>query len=413
MNKKGFTLIELLVVIALLGILVGFVTVNVLKVYDRQQGKISKQEQDVIKKAVENVIGILEDCEAGLDDDLLNALGFRDCSSALNQLNSDNGITITLDELKDTGYIGGGNLDKYPSDSEIIITKGQNNGYDINVDDLTVERYLLYQLIKDKNPDLKSIEDDYGTSYYFTGNISNNYLTFANMCWRIVRIMGNNNIKIVLDDYDQECSSSINHDWYTSGTGTKFGFKIENNIYKINYDITTNTTDSLAYKLKQFQSKKLTEKDKNKLSFGGWCLNYSPIHDYTNKIDYDSLTRLKNKNPSLKCSDNYLTELNQLYVGALTGDDVYLAGSRIGTVNKDLYLCNKNSSNNCFVFGLFAPSKYENMHDYIYIFSDSGSLFPREVDKTFNVRPAVILKSNVTTKSSGSDGTLSNPYFVN
>ena len=33
--------------------------------------------------------------------------------------------------------------------------------------------------------------DDYGTSYYYRGNIPNNYLIFAGKCWRIVRITGN------------------------------------------------------------------------------------------------------------------------------------------------------------------------------------------------------------------------------
>ena len=34
---------------------------------------------------------------------------------------------------------------------------------------------------------LASTEDDYGTSYYFRGAIKNNYVEFANKCWRIVR----------------------------------------------------------------------------------------------------------------------------------------------------------------------------------------------------------------------------------
>ena len=36
-----------------------------------------------------------------------------------------------------------------------------------------------------------STTDDYGTSYYYRGNIPNNYLIFAGKCWRIVRITGN------------------------------------------------------------------------------------------------------------------------------------------------------------------------------------------------------------------------------
>ena len=45
---------------------------------------------------------------------------------------------------------------------------------------------------------LASAQDDYGTSYYYRGNVKNNYVTFADKCWRIVRIDGNGNIKLWL-----------------------------------------------------------------------------------------------------------------------------------------------------------------------------------------------------------------------
>ena len=35
---------------------------------------------------------------------------------------------------------------------------------------------------------LASTDDDYGTSYYFRGAVKNNYVEFANKCWRIVRV---------------------------------------------------------------------------------------------------------------------------------------------------------------------------------------------------------------------------------
>ncbi len=37
---------------------------------------------------------------------------------------------------------------------------------------------------------LASTPDDYGTSYYFRGAVTNNYVAFANKCWRIVRVGG-------------------------------------------------------------------------------------------------------------------------------------------------------------------------------------------------------------------------------
>ena len=49
---------------------------------------------------------------------------------------------------------------------------------------------------------LASTEDDYGTSYYFRGAVTNNFVEYANMCWRIVRITGNGSIKLVLYNYN-------------------------------------------------------------------------------------------------------------------------------------------------------------------------------------------------------------------
>ncbi len=49
---------------------------------------------------------------------------------------------------------------------------------------------------------LASTEDDYGTSYYFRGAVENNYVEYANMCWRIVRVTGNGAIKLVLYNYN-------------------------------------------------------------------------------------------------------------------------------------------------------------------------------------------------------------------
>ncbi|MDO4341213.1 MAG: hypothetical protein Q4C44_00520 [bacterium] len=49
---------------------------------------------------------------------------------------------------------------------------------------------------------LASTQDDYGTSYYFRGAVENNYVEYANMCWRIVRVTGDGSIKVVLYNYN-------------------------------------------------------------------------------------------------------------------------------------------------------------------------------------------------------------------
>lgn len=55
---------------------------------------------------------------------------------------------------------------------------------------------------------LAGTNDDYGGSYYFRGAVKNNYVKFANKCWRIVRITGNGAIKLVLHN-DNTSSAKI------------------------------------------------------------------------------------------------------------------------------------------------------------------------------------------------------------
>ena len=64
---------------------------------------------------------------------------------------------------------------------------------------------------------LASAEDDNGTSYYFRGAVTNNYVEFANKCWRIVRITGDGSVKLILHNDNtagaaNPCSSANNSD---------------------------------------------------------------------------------------------------------------------------------------------------------------------------------------------------------
>ncbi|MDO4341563.1 MAG: hypothetical protein Q4C44_02325 [bacterium] len=58
------------------------------------------------------------------------------------------------------------------------------------------------EISSDTEAVLASTEDDYGTSYYFRGAVNNNFVEYANMCWRIVRITGDGSIKLVLYNYN-------------------------------------------------------------------------------------------------------------------------------------------------------------------------------------------------------------------
>ena len=82
----------------------------------------------------------------------------------------------------------------------------------------TSSSFTYKQITSNKNTTealLASTEDDYGTSYYFRGAVKNNYVEFANKCWRIVRITGDGSVKLVLHNDNTSnaanpCSSANN-----------------------------------------------------------------------------------------------------------------------------------------------------------------------------------------------------------
>lgn len=52
---------------------------------------------------------------------------------------------------------------------------------------------------EDENSLLCSAPDNYGISYYFRGNVTNNYVYFSGYYWRIVRINGDGSIRLIYD----------------------------------------------------------------------------------------------------------------------------------------------------------------------------------------------------------------------
>ena len=55
---------------------------------------------------------------------------------------------------------------------------------------------------------LNNAPDDYGTSYYYRGNVIDNYVTFANKIWRIVRINGDGTVRLILNDVAKDSSGN-------------------------------------------------------------------------------------------------------------------------------------------------------------------------------------------------------------
>ena len=189
-------------------------------------------------------------------------------------------------------------------------------------------------------------------SYYFVGNVSDNYVRYSNILWRIVKIDQNNKIYLISDhsltslaygedvsDYEQ----SYIHKWLNKDDDEYSGI-IENNLNNVS----------------------------NYLSKYNVCVD---------KIDDAS---------NVGCNE----EFSEDYIGLLSIIDYVNTGGRDSFINNGEYVYLSNGTKDQEIW---------------YINSD-GKLDKSDGDDLYGVKPVISLNSNI--KSSSGDGSKDNPYVI-
>ena len=74
------------------------------------------------------------------------------------------------------------------------------------------------------------MEDDYGTSYYYRGAVTNNYVKFAGFYWRIIRVNGDESLRIIYDG-TQAYANGVNNSNRFINTNTKYNTSRSDNKY--------------------------------------------------------------------------------------------------------------------------------------------------------------------------------------
>ena len=327
----------------------------------------------------------------------------------------------------------------------------------------TKDSFTYKVLSSNKNiteSELASTEDDYGTSYYFRGAVKNNYVQFANKCWRIVRITGDGSIKLVLhnDNINNSTSpcSSVNNNItaafarYDGETyESMFNEKHDDNAYigfmygtagSNNYESThANTNKStILTNLETWYKNNLTSYE-DKLADTIWCNDKSTFTIYTsndtfgtslgygtNRTGYGTFNRLYGgdtesyASPSLICpNDNNVGKLSKFTVndttngngnltykiGLLTADEAAFAGYVYGISNTTTYLQENTGST---MWWTMSPDVYSDNTTVGW----SVSMFLNDLESTTGIglRPSISLVSS-TIVSSGS-GTSEDPYVI-
>ena len=313
----------------------------------------------------------------------------------------------------------------------------------------TSSSYTYKQITSNKNTTealLASTEDDYGTSYYFRGAVKNNYVQFANKCWRIVRINGDGSVKLVLhndntSNASSPCASSNNS---TTAAFARYSGSSYTSVFNSNYNdnayigfmygatgasdypnthANTNKSDILK-NLETWYTNNLTSYE-SKLADTIWCNDKSTVSGGlgygTNATDYGAYNRLAStKQPTLKCpNDNNGGKLSKFTVddtkngngnltykiGLLTADEIAFAGSIAYTYNRSTYL--QENTGTTWWWSL-SPNYFGGSDAYVWGVL-SGYLDDYRVNYNDGLRPVISLISSTNVTG---DGTSENPYVV-
>lgn len=201
------------------------------------------------------------------------------------------------------------------------------------------------------NNDNNSIQN-INNSYYFVGDVSNNYVRYSNILWRIIKIDNEDKVYLISDDvitmlaYGEnisDYSDSYISNWLNDN-GDDYSGILENNLNNINTYLSTYNV----------------------------CID---------KIDDAN---------NIGCDDKY----NDDYIGLLSIVDYINTGGSDSFINngKNIYLANETNDNKVW-----------------YINSD-GKLDTSDGDDIYGVKPVISLNSNI--KSTSGDGSLDNPYVI-
>ena len=296
---------------------------------------------------------------------------------------------------------------------------------------------------------LASAEDDYGTSYYFRGAVKNNYVEFANKCWRIVRVSGDGSVKLILHNDNptgvaNPCDAANNSasaafarysgETYKSAFNTNYndnayvGFKygtVGAGDYALTHANTNKST--ILTNLEAWYGKNNLKNYEKVIADTVWCNDKTNVTDtsydpwsitpnglgYAKNVTYYGATKrlvgtsgsAGGTGPSLKCNGE-LSKINSK-VGLITADELALAGYAYNISNTTTYL--QENATNTYWWSL-SPNYFYGDYARVWGVNGSDGYFGNNyVGLTRGVRPSISLKS--TTNITG-NGTSEDPYII-
>ncbi len=304
---------------------------------------------------------------------------------------------------------------------------------------------------------LFSLEDDYGTSYYYRGTAPNNYIKFGqdangqDMWWRIIRFNGNGTVRIQYDGVGISGDNTYTRGfvlsaqtWNTSKNDAKYvGWMYggaNGSASTSREQAQRNETDSeIKIKVDEWYKENIVD-----TGYGNYVADVIFCNDrstpgeigtgfigdtglgYGNNITvYGAYARSVGQSvtydkvqPQFTCpqeNDKFTVEKtsegngNLMYpVGLITADEIVAAGSGKHGPNmgNSKYYLYKES-----IYWSFSPDRFGESFAVLFDVSSGGYLGNRNVHNSSAVAPVINLKAEYLDKLQG-DGTIDNPYYL-
>ena len=245
---------------------------------------------------------------------------------------------------------------------------------------------------KDDNGLYKSTDTNSGKpTYYFRGNVENNYVSFAGFTWRIVRINEDGTIRIIMqdginDNAKYKFNSKYNNYTYMYYSNSEAKTQLES-WYQTNIGSKSDLAKNVA------SGNYYCEQAKTKLS-DNWESGSATMTTYTSYT------------PDFKCTtDGNSKGIVNSNIGLLSYDEAVYAGGYYGKSNSNYYLYNSN-----IYWWTMSTVGFSDSHSRIWRMSTTGDIDYNNVYITLCLR--AVLNLNADTQISDGNGTKENPFVV-
>ena len=358
-------------------------------------------------------------------------------------------LRVWLDEYTPNSQIGKTFNAKITTEGQAIYMEKNNSfttltnlGLTENTDTPDFSKTSCSDGCEESTVGIYKTEDDFGDSYYFRGDVENNYVYFAGFYWRIIRINGDGTVRMIYDGtsaHDNGCGASCSNDTSISINGFNNGQRDDNAYVGFMYgaigastyaETHANTNDStIKTELDTWYTNNIKNTTNEQYIVDAIYCNDRILNTASSgtgvgtvETEYKASERLvTNKTPILKCNqvnDRFtknaivsgVTGNSKLTnaIGLITADEVAYAGGVYDKSNTKYYLYTND------FFWTMTPDAYSNDVGGVILFAVyrflAQNTIVMEYDTWAYIRPVISILG--TALNSGA-GTKTDPFKIN